>query len=218
MILKPLDENLRAFFLNVMSEKENVYKSYDKIAEWFASNRPGQLIEKPYIDRLQLLLPNQATILDLGCGNGKPIMGYLLQSGFQVVGVDASEKMLDLAKQNFPAETFLLQDMRELQIGNKFDAIIAWHSFFHLPAIDQPKMFEIFANYLVPGGMLLFTSGSERGEAWGLNGGENLFHASLDSDEYRLLLQHHQFEIINHTVNDAACGNATVWLAQFNPH
>ncbi|WP_316808393.1 class I SAM-dependent methyltransferase [Pedobacter agri] len=200
-----------------MSEKENVYKSYNKIAGWFAENRPVQLIEKPYLDRLQSLIPKPSTILDLGCGNGKPIMEYLLQSGFKVVGVDASEKMLHLAKQNFPAETFLLQDMRDLELDNKFNAIIAWHSFFHLPAIDQPKMFEIFANYLVPGGMLLFTSGSERGEVWGLNGGENLFHASLDSDDYRLLLQKHQFEIINHTVNDPACGYATVWLAQFNP-
>lgn len=201
----------------VMNKKENVFQVYNKIADWFAENRPRNLMEKPYLDTVIELIPKGASLLDLGCGNGKPIMEYFLQSGFMVTGVDASEKMLTLAKQNFPAEEFLFQDMRKLKLETRFNAIIAWHSFLHLPAEDQPKMFEIFANHLLPNGIILFTSGTKRGEAWGINGGENLFHASLDTDEYHNLLVKNQFKILNQTVNDPSCGNATVWLAQFNP-
>lgn len=203
--------------MNARSKRKNVYQLYNKIAGWFALNRPVELFEKRHLDAVNELIPDKADILDLGCGNGKPIMEYFIHLGFKVTGVDASEKMLELAKQNFPSEIFLLQDMRNLTLHNKFNAIIAWHSLFHLPAPDQQKMFESFANYLLPEGILLFTSGTERGEAWGMNGGENLFHASLDTDEYRELLNKHQFEILSHTINDPSCGNATVWLARFNP-
>ena len=203
--------------MNKPTERKNVFKVYDKIANWFTANRPYQLIEKPYLEELGRLIPERSSILDLGCGNGKPIMQHLLQSGFDVTGVDASIKMLELAKLNFPQEKFVLQDMRSLALGKKFQAIIAWHSFFHLQIDDQEKMFKVFADHLLPQGILLFTSGTKRGEAWGLNGGENLFHASLDTAEYSELLTKHHFEILSHTIDDPNCGNANVWLVQFKP-
>lgn len=135
--------------------------------------------------------------------------------GLRVTGVDASSEILKIAKANFPSTEFILQDMRKLALNNKFDAIIAWHSFFHLPASDQPAMFKIFAEHLNPNGILLFTSGPEHGEAWGMNGGENLFHASLDPTEYKDLLKEHNFKILKHVVDDSDC-NGTIWMAQYS--
>lgn len=104
--------------------------------------------------------------------------------------------------------------MRQLSLNQKFDAIIAWHSFFHLPPEDQPFMFDIFKSHLNSNGILLFTSGKEHGEAWGMNGGTNLFHGSLGAHQYRSLLEAHNFRILQHTEDDPDCGNATVWMAQ----
>lgn len=196
-------------------ERKDVYRTYDKIARWFSENRGTALMEKNYLDGLTALLPARATVLDLGCGTGKPILGYLADKGLHVVGVDASSPMLDIAKENFPQAEFILRDMRLLDLGRRFDAIIAWHSFFHLPAADQPGMFKIFGEHINPGGILLFTSGTERGEAWGMNGGENLFHASLDTGEYESLLARHHFKVLRHVVKDPDCGYATVWMAQY---
>ncbi|MNR11595.1 dTDP-3-amino-3,4,6-trideoxy-alpha-D-glucopyranose [compost metagenome] len=156
-------------------------------------------------------------MLDVGCGNGKPILEYFINHNIRVVGIDASEKMLDLAQANFPNTRLMLMDMRELRLHEKFDVLIAWHSFFHLPAADQPAMFKIFKNHLNPDGILLFTSGTERGEACGENGGENLFHASLDTAEYRALLEANKFVVLKHQVKDPDCGGANVWLAQYKP-
>lgn len=197
-------------------ETQNVYKTYNKIAQWFSENRDSELIEKNYLDDLINLLPANATILDLGCGTGNPILKYLIDQKLYVVGVDASIEMFNIARSNFPSVEFVLQDMRLLHLDKKFDAIIAWHSFFHLPASDQPEMFKRFEQHLNPGGILLFTSGTENGEAWGMNGGENLFHASLDTKEYENLLEKHRFEILKHQVNDPDCGFATVWMAQYS--
>lgn len=198
-------------------ERKNVYQVYNKIAGWYAENQYLGLMEKAYLDNMLKNLPLQASILDLGCGNGKPIMEYLVSQNATVLGVDASEQMLEMAKANFPASRFILEDMRKFYLDEKFDAIIAWHSFFHLPADDQPDMFSVFSEHLNPDGILLFTSGTERGEAWGMNGGENLFHASLATEEYYSLLQTNDFVVLQHQVNDPDCGGANVWMAQYKP-
>jgi len=198
-------------------ERKNVYKVYDRIGRWFAENRYAVLEEKDYLDNVLERLPPKANVLDLGCGSGKPILEYLVGQNVKVLGIDASAQMLEIAKANFPATRFIQKDMRKLDLDEKFDAIIAWHSFFHLPVADQPGMFSIFKRHLNADGILLFTSGTERGEAWGMNGGENLFHASLDTAEYHQLLQVHNFDVITHRINDPDCGGANVWMAQYKP-
>ena len=197
------------------AERKDVYKVYDEIAAWFLQNRDLRLIEKGYLDEAIDLLPDKASALDLGCGTGKPILQYLLNRGLQVTGVDASVRMLEMAKENFPVVDFILQDMRLLHLGKKFDLLIAWHSFFHLPNEDQPAVFDLFEEHILTGGILIFTSGTDHGEAWGMNGGENLFHASLDADAYGRLLHQHHFEVLKHHINDPDCGGATVWVAKY---
>ncbi|STR71112.1 Uncharacterised protein [Raoultella ornithinolytica] len=43
--------------------------------------------------------------------------------------------------------------------------------------------------------------------------GDELYHASLAPEAYRLLLETHGFELLKHVVNDPCCGGRTVWLA-----
>lgn len=194
--------------------KRDVFKSYDKIADWFAEQRTT-LIEKPYLDLLAAHIPFPASILDLGCGTGIPIYAYLRDKGYRLKGVDASTAMLAIAQRNFPDGDFFEQDMRELHLEEQFDAIIAWHSFFHLNMDEQRAMFPRFKEHLKPAGVLLFTSGPEEGEAWGMNHGENLYHASLGEKEYRQRLDEQGFEVLIHRQNDLNCGGATVWLCQY---
>lgn len=200
--------------LNLELQKKNVFETYNKIADWYSENHNRHVVQKEYLDRLVQLIGTKSTVLDVGCGTGLPVMKYLLSLGIDPVGIDASYRMLEIAKNNLPDAEFLQQDMRQLSFSRKFDAIIAWNSFFHLPAEDQPAMFNIFKHYLNTNGVLLFTSGTEHGEAWGINGGENLYHASLASEEYRRLLEDHQFRILEYVENDVTCGHATIWMAQ----
>lgn len=193
-------------------ERQNVYKVYDKIAHWYSQNRASNLIEKKYLDYVLDNIPAKGTILDLGCGTGKPILEYLISRNMTVIGVDASAEILEIAKTSFPSTEFYLQDMRFLELNSKFDAIIAWNSFFHLPATDQRAMFGVFEKYLNPERILMFTSGTKNGEAWGVNGGEDLYHASLDNKEYEQLLIAHNFKVLKHVVDDLDCGGATVWI------
>lgn len=196
------------------SDKRKVFEAYNEIAGWFEENRTKSLMEKKYLDKLINIAGANASVLDLGCGTGMPVMDYLLRQGLQVTGIDASFRMLEIAGHNLPGADLRLADMRQLSLNQEFDALIAWHSFFHLPPEDQPSMFPIFKKHLKNNGLLLFTSGKAHGEAWGMNGGVNLYHGSLDTHQYRALLEANNFRVLQYTEDDPECGGATVWLAQ----
>lgn len=200
-----------------MTKKNNVYESYEKIADWFDEHRSRTLFEKPYLDLAIEYLKPHAKILDLGCGMGEPIAKYFADKGYQLTGIDGSQKMIDMATVRVPNATFIVGDMRECALGEKFDCVIAWHSFFHLSPDDQRAMFKIFENHMNPGGVLLFTSGPDAAEVWSDNGGENLYHASLSTAEYKELLAVHHFQVVKHALEDEQCGDATVWVARCRP-
>lgn len=211
-----LPESLK-FIIMEKDLRKNAFEVYNKVADWFAENRDKGLMEKKYLDELILHLDADSSVLDLGCGTGIPILGYFLSQKLNITGVDASDKILSIAKKNFPSTQFIRADMRELSLHKTFDAIVAWHSFFHLPAEDQPAMFATFKAHLNPGGILLFSSGTTHGEAWGQIDGEKLFHGSLNTEEYQKLLTDHHFTLLIHQVNDPECGNANIWMAKYTP-
>ena len=187
---------------------------YEENAAAWDAQRGRDLFERPWIERFAALLPPGARILDLGCGMGEPIAAYFIARGFQVTGVDSSTSLIGMARVRQPAHEWIVSDMRALELGRGFHGLLAWHSFFHLPPDDQRPMFERFAAHLSPGGVLMFTSGSEEGEAIGEWQGEPLYHGSLDSAEYRARLESNGFEVLDHVVGDPGCGHATIWLAR----
>ena len=170
--------------------------------------------EKPWLDRFLAPLEPGGSILDVGCGAAEPIAGTLIRSGYRVTGVDTSGPLLALARERFPDQDWIEADMRRLALGRRFDGLLAWDSFFHLTPEDQRGMFPIFREHLCPGGALLFTSGSEHGEAIGELEGEPLYHGSLNRAEYAALLGENGFRVVAYVETDPTCGGHTIWLAQ----
>ncbi len=146
--------------------------------------------------------------------HGEPIARYLIEKGFDVTGIDASQTLISLCRNRFCDREWLVADMRTLRLGKTFHGLIAWDSLFHLSFEDQRRMFPIFKKHAAPGAALLFTSGSSHGERPGSYHGETLYHASLSCTEYSQLLKSNGFSILAHTVEDPNCGFHTVWLAQ----
>lgn len=192
---------------------DDVCGKYEKIADWFDAGRGRQLMEREYLDAMLARLPAGGGILDLGCGAGEPLAGFFIRKGFSVTGVDGSPKMIELCRARFPGMTWLVGDMRGLALGRRFDAVLAWDSFFHLSREEQRAMFPVFGAHLKPGGLLLFTSGPADGIASGEMQGEEFHYSSLAPEEYRALLAGQGLSVILHKSEDPACGGHTVWLA-----
>ena len=127
------------------SEADNIIGFYERHArDWVNDRLRTRLIEKDWLGRFAALIAPRGSVLDLGCGPGKPMAAYLLAQGFGVCGIDSSSTMAALARGNFPQSEWILADMRTLDLRRTFAAVMAWDSFFHLSYDDQGRMFPIF--------------------------------------------------------------------------
>lgn len=197
-----------------VDDKTEVQHLYQRFARDYDRDRSRTLMERGYLDELLRHLRESPSLLDLGCGSGEPIARYLIERGCRLTGIDAAPAMIALCRRRFAHARWRTADMRGLDLEQRFDAIVAWDSFFHLPADDQRRMFDVFRRHIAAGGLLLFTSGPRAGEATGDLCGHSLFHASLDPWEYRALLQGAGFRVLRHRTEDPDCGGHTVWLAR----
>lgn len=197
-----------------MTGHERIIGLYEENAAAWDRQRGRDLHERPWLDRFAALLPAGGSILDIGCGMGEPIARWFIERGFAVTGIDSSASLIALCRARFPGQEWIVVDMRALDLGRRFDGLIAWHSFFHLSPEDQRPMFAGFAAHVKPGGALMFTSGPEHGEAIGAWQREPLYHGSLDPPEYEDLLRRNGFVGVTHRLRDPDCGSSTVWLAR----
>ena len=196
-------------------ESEKIIEIYRKHAEaWVSARRAQPFFEMAWLDRFCAQLPEGRTILDIGCGCGEPVAGYLLGRGYSLSGVDSSPEMIAMCRAKYPNASWCVADMRTLDMWHGYDGLLAWDSFFHLGHDDQRRMFEIFRKHAAPGAALMFTSGTAHGEALGSLQGDPLYHASLDAGEYRALLSANGFAVVANTAEDESCGGRTVWLAK----
>lgn len=187
---------------------------YNRNALEFDKQRNKSLFEKRWLDKLTLKLNQCDRILDVGCGSGEPISGYLIDRGFQLTGIDFSEKTISIASQRFPLHHWIVQDMRNLKLKQKFHAIIAWNSFFHLKPEEQGPVLEIFAQHTISGGYILLTIGPKKGEVTGRVNEEEVYSSSLSLDEYTANLQDHSFEVLEFIANDQNCNGHSILLAK----
>ena len=188
---------------------------YRKHAAQFDALRVGSSIEEPYLRRISRLAGDEGSVLDIGCGSSEPIARFFIERGYYVTGYDFSEEMLAIARERFPSMEWILGDMRELDLKREFDIVIAWDSFFHLSPQDQRKMFPRFRDHLRPGGVLLFTSGTTEGASVGGHlFGDELFHGSLSTAEYKEQLAEHGIATVLHRVEDPDCGHHTIWIGR----
>jgi SAM-dependent methyltransferase len=191
---------------------------YARHARDFDRVRTRSLMERPYLDLVAELAPPPGKVLDVGCGSGEPIARHFVERGYQVTGIDFATEMLAMCRARFPAMTWRSMDMRQLELAETFNVVIAWDSFFHLTPDEQRAMFPRFARHTAPGGVLVFTSGTIEGG--GIGGdlcGEPLYHGSLDTGEYARRLEEQGYDVVEHRVEDPACGGHTVWVARRRP-
>lgn len=194
-----------------------VREVYDRQAETFDAERGRAFFEARWLTRFGDGLPRGGRVLDLGCGAGQPISGWLINEGFRLTGLDFSVRMLDIARERWPDGDWREGDMRHLELHDKFDGIIAWNSFFHLTPEEQRTALPRFADHLTNGGRLLVTVGPRAGEVTGTVGGETVYHASLSPAEYATALEACGLRMTAFVAEDPGCGNHTILMAKKEP-
>ena len=107
------------------------------------------------------LISERNLVLDLGCGTGT-ITELLYEKGYDMIGVDSSEEMLQIALDK-KLETrsdilYLCQDMRELDLYSTVGTVVSVCDSLNYLLMDEDVLqtFHLVNNYLFPGGIFIF--------------------------------------------------------------
>ena len=118
-------------------------------------------MSKPERDADDLLDSERNLVVDLGCGTGT-LTELLYQKGYDMIGVDSSESMLNMAmnkRERCGAEIlYLQQDMRELELYSTVGTVYSVCDSLNY-ILEEEELLEVFTlvnNYLFPGGIFLF--------------------------------------------------------------
>ena len=150
-----------------MSKPMNAYTGFAKVYETFMDNIPYEEWTT-YIKGLltEYGVAPGSLLCELGCGTGS-MTRLLAKAGYDMIGVDLSEEMLDIARYEHPEceqdILYLNQDMREFELFGTVAAVISvCDSINYLTSEeDLLKVFRLVNNYLDPGGYFIFDMKTE---------------------------------------------------------
>ena len=93
------------------------------------------------------------TILDLGSGTGETAIATLRRHpGATLIGIDSSEDMLSIARQQLPSATFLVSRLEDPLPSGPFDVVVSAFAIHHLDGEEKALLFRRIADALTPGG------------------------------------------------------------------
>ena len=77
---------------------ESVSGLNSRLAAAWARDRDKTAFENAWLDRFLQPLPQNPSMLDMGCGCAEPIARDLIASGYSVVGVESSPETIALCR------------------------------------------------------------------------------------------------------------------------
>jgi len=130
-------------------------EDYNKIAQDYANTRHFTWdIE----NLVQYVFPKER-ILDLGCGSGR-LLEILEDKDIDYFGIDFSEKLIEIAKRNYPSFKFQAANVLNLPFpNNSFDKVFSIRVLMHIPSKEfQLQFLKEAKRVLKPGGLLILTA------------------------------------------------------------
>lgn len=153
------------------------YTGFARVYDMFMDNVPYEEWSRYLISLLKEYGIADGIILELGCGTGR-MTRLLSRAGYDMIGIDNSEEMLQMAKEacsvperesgddsaakpeseNTEDILYLLQDMREFELYGTVKAAVSVCDCVNyiLEEEELLQTFRLVNNYLDPGGIFVF--------------------------------------------------------------
>ena len=138
----------------------DAYTSFAQVYDLFMDNVPYDQWCGYITELLREYGIQDGLVLELGCGTGV-LTRKLAAKGYDMIGVDYSEDMLEIAmdhRQEGEDILYLLQDMREFELyGTVRAAVSICDSMNYIVEYqDLVQVMKLVNNYLDPGGIFIF--------------------------------------------------------------
>ncbi|XP_067877545.1 phosphoethanolamine methyltransferase isoform X2 [Heterodontus francisci] len=151
-------DTFQQFLDNKQYSRSSILR-YEKIFGHGFVSSGGLLTTKEFVEMLSLA-PGQS-VLDIGCGIGGSDFYMAKNYGVEVLGVDLSSNMVEIAMERAVTENtslvqFEIGDATKRVFGeNSFDVIYSRDTILHIA--DKEELLSKFYAWLKPGGKLLIT-------------------------------------------------------------
>lgn len=106
---------------------------------------------------LKRFSPQPHRLLDVGCGTGEHALRLQQTYGYLVDGVDIQPSFIEIAQLKLPSSRFQVADMRNFDLGQKYDAVLClFSSIGYTETLEGlAAAFSSFALHLKPDGVLI---------------------------------------------------------------
>lgn len=172
----------------------------DKYHDLFHNEMNEKEYDRMLLDLFANMLKPFSLICDAGCGPSGHIGKYLKEKGINVMGVDISDRCVELAKLHNPETQFICEDISQLSFPEQhFDGIVSYYSIINTPKKYVNRIFTEFHRVLKPGGYLLVTvkEGSDEGLINELIGIEaEIYFSHFSESEIREFYSDSGFELV----------------------
>ena len=141
----------------------DIGKQYDEIADWWNDYHQNSDYGVAALERALRIAGSSKLALDVGCGAGGRLIRKFEAQKYHITGIDASPRMIELARQNHRHLSFICADIIGWQPEGLYDFILAWDSLFHLPLKQQEPVLSKLCKAMKSGGVLLYSFGDAEG-------------------------------------------------------
>ncbi|WP_250290284.1 class I SAM-dependent methyltransferase [Streptomyces atroolivaceus] len=134
-------------------------EAFDAIGADYETAFAGSAAHHASLHRLLEHLAPHSRVLDVGSGTGRPTAHTLTAAGHEVLGVDVSPVMVDLASHRVPGASFRCADIRAFPLEEEsFDAVCVYFSLLQMSRGEQRSLVRRLAGSLRPGGRLVLAT------------------------------------------------------------
>lgn len=175
---------------------DSTTKFYETHAREYFERTVSADLAALYEDVLKHVRPG-GRILDAGCGSGRDLKIFRAR-GFDAVGIDASNALVDMARE-FSGARCTVMRLEDAKFSGGFDAVWACASLLHLPKRNVMSILRRLRSTLLKGGVLYASVQVGHGEALARDG---RFFAYYEPDEFAQYIEKAGFSVDRVWVSD----------------
>jgi len=175
------------------AQEATTVATYNEIAASYAKAHFDAQEMETHLALFASRLKPGSLIVDAGCGPGHHAK-YFKTRGFEVIGLDLSDKMLEIARSLVPEGIFIKHDMREgiPDLAARAAGIWCCASLLHVPRGHALKALSALSALLTPGGSFFLSvmhgSGQEKRTSHPVYGSAVRYFTLFNENEVRELL------------------------------